>query len=42
MIHVQVTHLKGSYVVRETEVGMVYELGVAGLREGRSEQPHLL
>ena len=33
MIHVQLTHLKGSYVIRETEVGMVYEFRVAGLRE---------
>lgn len=33
MIHVQVIYLKGGYVIRETEMGVVYEFGVAGLRE---------
>jgi hypothetical protein len=33
MIHVQMTYLKYSYVIRKTEVGMIYRFGVAGLRE---------
>jgi hypothetical protein len=30
MIHVQVTYLKSSYVIRETGVGMMYGLGYLG------------
>ena len=38
MIRVQAIYLKGSYVIREPEVGMICRLGVVGLENEVSRQ----
>lgn len=41
VILVQATYLKGSYVIREPEVGMTFGLGIVGLEDEVSRHVNL-